>query len=175
MEIVYYVAASLDGYIADLQGKVDWLASVADENEDYGYETFYNGVDALVMGSKTYLKVLELGAWPYQGKPVWVFSRQEDLKLAPGVERCAGDPSTLVAHFRALDYKRIWLVGGGELLASFQEEDLVDEYIISYVPVLLGQGIPLFPPVDACARLDFQLAETFSSGLVQMRYKRICD
>ncbi|MCM3154127.1 dihydrofolate reductase family protein [Priestia megaterium] len=141
-KIIVYIAASLDGYIARENGEIDWLESVEGEG-DNGYEAFYQTCDAVVMGKATYDHVLKLTPeFPYLGKKCYVFSRS-----AQGKDQYVEFINESVALFLnnlSQDTKKIWLVGGADILADFLTAKRVDEFIISVIPVLLGAGIPLF-------------------------------
>ena len=132
MEIIYYVAASLDGFIATPEGGIDWLKPYEGTGEDYGYGEFYASVEAVLLGRATYEQSLQFPEWPYAGKPYWVFSR------ATG-----NTPGSVIAEMQARGLRRAWLVGGGKLAAAFRAERLISEHIVSIVPVLLGRGISL--------------------------------
>jgi dihydrofolate reductase len=175
-KVILYIAASIDGYIAREDGGVDWLDVVATEGADYGYTAFYEGVDALIMGSKTYEEVLLLspGKWPYVGKLSYVLSRR-DLKTdnAEIVITSAG-AEEVVAQFKEAGMETVWLLGGGTLTASMLALDLIDELILSIIPVTLGKGLPLFPRQGQGER-KFELLETkgYASGLVQLHYRLV--
>lgn len=171
MEVTLYIAASLDGYIARKDGSIDWLSMVDAEGEDYGYAEFYAGVDAVVMGRKTYELCLSFDAWPYPGKPAFVFTTRHLKSERPEVRFVSGDASSVLKMIDAQGVRRLWLVGGGELVRSFSR--FVDEYIISFIPVLLGEGRPLFPPPAPEQRLRLVSSRAYPSGLVQMQYRRV--
>jgi len=170
MEIVLYIATSLDGYIATPDGGADWLSVVEEEGEDYGYKEFYGSVDGIIMGSKTYEQILGFGEWPYAGKPCRVCTSRQLETGAPGVVFTSREPAEVVAELKALELHRIWLVGGGRLAASFGKHNLISEYIISVIPVLLGEGIPLFPAPSQREKLTLADSKSYASGLVQIRY-----
>ena len=171
-EVVYYVAASLDGCIATPDGGVEWLAPFEGTAEDYGYTKFYASVDAVILGRKTYEKSLSFGEWPYPGKPCWVFSRGGAEVSRPDVKATARSPAEVVAEIAALGLSRAWLVGGGELAAAFRSQGLITEHIVSVVPVILGAGIPLFASGGAMESLKLSESRSYPSGLVQLRYVR---
>ena len=112
-EIVYYVASSLDGYIATTDGGVEWLPAIESTGEDYGYYEFYASIDALLMGSRTYEQVLRHAHWPYPGKPCWVFSRRHLQVAQAEVMLTSQSPSDIVAELHTRRLHRVWLVGGG--------------------------------------------------------------
>ena len=170
--IVYYVAATLDGYIADPDGGFDFLDVVERPGEDYGYADFFASVDALLMGRKTYEVVQEFGTWHYGEVPCHVLTSRPLEAMAPSVHFTPGPIEDVMADLEAAGSQRVWLVGGGELVAAFREKGLVDEYIVSIVPVLLGQGIPLLGPGGSREDLMITDSRTYESGLVQLTYLR---
>jgi dihydrofolate reductase len=171
-EIIYYVAASLDGYIATSDGGIDWLSAYNTEGEDYGYSDFYQSVDALVEGSKTYEQVLSFGEWPHPGKPCWVFTRRRLEVTQPEVTLTSGIPADVVAELHKRGLRRVWLVGGAQLAAGFRAHGLIDEYIVSIIPTVLGSGIPLFGSSGPKEDLKLVECKPYPSGLVQLRYLR---
>ena len=174
-EVVYYVAASLDGYIAGADGGVDWLSAVERPGEDYGYATFFAAVDALIMGSATYEQVLGFGAWPYGDKPCWVLTQRPLEAASPGVIITPQSPAEIVAEMEERQVKRAWLVGGSAVAASFRAQGLVSEYVVSVIPTILGEGIPLFAiggPQEALTLIE---CRSFESGLVQLTYESAAD
>ena len=170
LEIVYYVAASVDGYIAKPDGALDWLTPYEGGEEDYGYAQFYKSVDAVLMGRKTYEKSQSFGAWPYPGKPCWVFSHGSAKNVPADVVVTTQSPAQVVSEIAARGIKRAWLVGGGALAASFQSQGLITEYIVTIIPVLLGDGIPLFAPSRSTEKLRLVEAKQYPTGLMQLRY-----
>ncbi len=170
-----FIATSLDGYIARLDGKLDWLDKVApvDETEDYGYQSYIRTIDCIVMGRKTFDKVSSFSKWPYEGKRVIVFS--QTLKEAPAdfmdkVEVYNGKPEMLVVDLQYQGVRKVYL-DGGLTIQSFLAKGLVDEMIITQVPVLIGRGIPLFGMLQKDVRLTLGQSKSFSSGFVQSHYK----
>jgi dihydrofolate reductase len=164
----YFAASSLDGYIARTDGSIGWLFHDA----DYGYAAFYSTIDTVVMGRTTYELALALGPYPFSGKKAYVFSKSRAGTRNEHAEFVALDVRAFVAGLRGQPGRDIWLVGGAKLAQAFLAGDLIDEYIVSIHPVLLGAGIPLFPANGREAVLRFEGARTFSSGLVQLRYER---
>jgi dihydrofolate reductase len=139
---ILYIASSLDGYIARADGGIDWLSVVDREGTDYGYSEFYAGVDAIAMGSRTYEQVLGFGEWPYPGRQVFVFTHRPLERISPDINLTEQDPNDLVHELDRAGIRTLWLAGGGGLVASFMQHRLIDEYIISIVPAVLGDGIP---------------------------------
>lgn len=170
MDVAYYVAASLDGYIATPDGGTAWLKPFESTHEDYGYAAFYAGVDAVLMGSRTFEQCLRYERWPYADKPCWVFSSRRFDRVPPGVTVLDQPPAQALAALESRWLKRAWLVGGGKLAASFAAQGLIGEYIVSVVPVLLGVGIPLLDGVRLDEALQLRDAKRYNSGVMQLRY-----
>lgn len=171
--LIYYVASSLDGYIARPDGSVDWLKYFQSQDDDHGYAAFYAGIDGLLMGRGTYLQCLDFGDWPYADKPAIVLTRANHLPLAsPRVELQHCPPSEALASLEARGCQRIWLAGGGSLAGNCLAADLLDEVIVSIIPHLLGAGIPLFG-IGLERRLQLLEQRSFPSGIVQVRYQVI--
>ena len=142
-DLVYYVAMSLDGYIATSDGGVEWLTSSGAGEDDYGYSEFYATSDALLMGSRTYEQILTFGDWPYEGKPCWVFSHRPLDVPHCEVTLTHAEPDEVLAELSERDHHRVWLVGGAALAASFRSAGLITEYVVSVIPTILGDGIPV--------------------------------
>ena len=173
--IAYYVAASVDGYIADADGGVGWLPegeSPEKESEDYGYYDFYAGVDALAMGRRTYDQVLGFGQWPYAGKPAYVFTSRPPQENPYGVEFVTEEPAEFVRDIAAQYDGTLWLVGGANLAEGFRRADLIDEYLIHVVPVALGRGIPLFGGDAPPTPLRLVESRSYDDGVVMLHYRR---
>lgn len=169
-----FIATSLDGFIARKDGAIDWLLARDAGGEDHGYTRFIAGIDAIVMGRGSYEKVLEFDAWPYD-RPVLVLSAT--LAGAPVPERLTGkvrvvdlSPGDALAMLQAEGCRRVY-VDGGKLIQSFLRHGLVEDLVITVVPVLLGSGLPLFGALDAEISLAHEATVTFPSGLVQTRYR----
>lgn len=162
--IIYFVAASLDGFIARTDGNVDWLF----HDQDYGFTEFFRNVDTVVQGRKTYEQVLTFGDYPYREKQNFVFSRT--LSDCEHGEIVNEPVANFAARLRRQSGKDIWLVGGGELVASFLSEGLVDDVIVFVHPVLLGDGLRLSPDLIHDVALKLVETESFNSGLVKLRY-----
>ena len=166
MEIIYYVAASLDGFIATPEGGIDWLKPFEGTGEDYGYGEFYATIEAVLLGRVTYDQCLQFPEWPYAGKPYWVFSRAEG-------KNAGNTPASVVAEMKARGLRRAWLVGGGKLAAAFRAERLITQHIVSIVPALLGAGIPLFDGPGPRDELRLLGSRSYPSGIVQVRYETV--
>jgi len=170
-----FVATSLDGYIAREDGSLDWLddanATVPD-GEDCGYFSFMNSVDALIMGRNTYEKVLSFGEWPYD-KPVIVLSSrvlQIPDNLKDSVEHSAESPLALYERLSSNGLSRIY-IDGGITIRRFLEAGLIDDLIITTIPVVLGKGIPLFVGLDKDILLKHIATKSYDFGFTQSTYE----
>jgi dihydrofolate reductase len=173
LEVIYYVASSLDGYIATADGSVDWLSRFHNGGEDHGAGELATSVDALLLGSHTYEFALQLGQWPSPDKESWVFTRRDLRILHPSITLTAQSPGEIVELLTSRSLRRAWLMGGGKLAASFHADQLISRYVISVIPVLIGSGIPLFAPHSSPPdALRFVAAKPFKSGIVQLTYER---
>jgi dihydrofolate reductase len=167
----YYVAATIDGFIAEHDGGLDWLTSIPVGRG--GYDEFYAGVGALVMGAGTYEWVLErVEKWPYPEGPTWVFTHRELKPFEDGdIRFVQGSPSEHLDEMReAAGDKNIWVVGGGELASQFVEEGLLDELILNVASAVLGEGIPLFAG-RIPGHLHLTATQVKGPGMVELRYE----
>ncbi len=157
---------SLDGFIARPDGALDWLAPF--EGTEHGYQAFFDAVDTVVIGRATYDAVLGFGTWPYQGKRVVVLTHRQGT-ARHGETFLAGAPEAVVARLAA-DRARRAYVDGGQVVSQFLAAGLVDDLTLTLIPVVLGDGIRLFraPLPERAFRLVG--AQTYPSGLVQVRY-----
>ena len=179
MKISVYIATSLDGFIARENGDLDWLpGSDGDEDgtgEDYGYHQFMESVDVLVMGRNTYEMILSFGEWPYGEKRVIVLSSKEieiPDKLAENVASRSCSPFELVDELLESGAKHLY-IDGGKTIQGFLNAGLIQEIIITRVPVLLGSGIPLFGELDQDKKLHLLESRAFDNGFVQSKYEVI--
>jgi dihydrofolate reductase len=189
-KVQYYCAASLDGYIAETDDSIDWLTGYEGSFEGEGaergpmgeggsYEHFYEGVGALISGATTYEFLLghlgEGGEWPYKGKPYWVLSSRE-LRTPEG-----DGPDVRVVNAKVTDLYdemiaaagelNLWIVGGGNVASQFADEGLLDELLVTVVPVVLGAGKPLFDRRLPGPPMQLQRTRTFVTGMVELRYE----
>jgi dihydrofolate reductase len=171
MTVSVFVGASVDGFIARLNHDLDFLPPGG--GEPHGYDEFIASVDAIVIGRKTFEKVLTLGPWAYGRKRVVVLSsRPVDLSAAAGgvVEQMAGSPAEIVARLAASGASNLY-VDGGITIQRFLRAGLVQRLIVTRVPVLIGEGIPLFGSLPHDVRLRHVATRHFPSGLVQSEYE----
>ncbi|WP_240206363.1 dihydrofolate reductase family protein [Vibrio sp. CyArs1] len=173
MANIVYIGTSLDGYIADKNNGLDWLHDVPNpEGSDFGFAEFMDRVDGLVMGRNTLEIVLSFGIkWPYS-KPVFVLSNTL-TKVPEGYEDkvflVKGKLSDIVSDLNSKGYKNLY-IDGGKTIQSFLAEDLIDEMIITTIPVLLGGGIPLFGELDKPLKFQNVSAERYADCIVKNRY-----
>jgi dihydrofolate reductase len=167
-----YIATSIDGFIARPNGDIDWLTVDELAGEDYGYQAFIDTVDVLVMGRHSFEKVLSFGVWPYEGKRVVVLSsRQLELPehLSGKVEALNLSPPELTTHLAAQGATHLY-IDGGQTIRGFLQAGLIDQLIITRIPILIGEGIPLFGSLPSDIKLKHLETQTFQNGLVQSRY-----
>ena len=179
----YYAAQTLDGYIAEADDSIDWLTGYegsydeADSDEGQGgYDAFYEGIGAMVMGSVTYEWVLaHAKGWPYAGKPAWVLSTRElDQPEGEGVDIRIVDaevPDLIEEMKGAAGELDLWVVGGGNVASQFADHGLLDRVEVTLVPVVLGAGKPLFDRRLQGGAMQLLAARTFSSGMVGLTYE----
>jgi dihydrofolate reductase len=180
---LYYCAASLDGYIAEADDTLAWLTGY---QGSYGgddarpmkgsYDRFYEGVGALVMGSVTYEWVLrELETWPYTDKPTWVLSSRNlprpDVADADVRIVNADVPSVYHDMIAAAGERDLWVVGGGNVASQFADAGLLDEVLVTLVPVVLGEGKPLFDRRLPGGPMRLTAARPYDTGMVDLRYE----
>jgi dihydrofolate reductase len=174
--IQYFVAASLDGFIATPTDDLGWLLQFdAFEGGKESYEAFMAGVGCIVMGGGTYTWLMEHepGNWPYLGTPCYVFTRHE-YTAPPGADITfvRGDVGEFITDFRAdAGSGNIWLVGGGDLAAQFADAGLLDELILSVIPVVLGKGKRLLPLAGPTPPLELTSSRTMGRGIVELQYR----
>ena len=171
MKVTYYVASSLDGYIAKANGDVSWLDSLGISMAETGYDNFFSSVDGLVMGRKTYAFVQEYGSWPYGDKPTWVCRHSEIAPFPDCNLQIATAPSDVVTAARALEINHLWLVGGSILSSAFIKQQLLTHISISQMPILLGSGIRLFANLPAAVKVRNQTVQQYASGFSQLEFE----
>lgn len=163
-----YIATSLDGKIARKDGSIDWLPDPS--TGDYGYPEFMKTVDTIIMGSKTYDVCVSFGEWPYPDKDTYVFSRSRDKKGINDVELVHQEPREFVLDLKKTKGSDIWLMGGGEIITLLHDAGLIDEYILAYIPVILGEGIELFPGIHQQVNLSLYHHQVYPDGVIMMYF-----
>lgn len=177
-QVEVFMATSLDGFIARPDGGLDWLLqrhAAAPAGEDFGYAAFMAGVDALLMGRKTFEAAQHFSPWPYAGTPVHVLTRQPAWAPPPAlhgqVQAQAIDPLVLLQRLHAQGVHRVYL-DGGELIRHLLAADAVDALTLTTIPVLLGQGRPLWGPLPADLAWRLGAVRHWDCGFVQCRWER---
>lgn len=171
--IKLFIAISLDGYIADKKGQINFLESISQTEEDHTYETFIKTIDTVILGSTTYLQVInELSPddYPYKDMASYVLSSQTDLPLKENVTIVNEDAVALLSQLKQTDGQDIWLVGGASIINPLIEANLIDDYHISITPYLLGEGIPLFSPKSQKLPLAL-LSHCAINGMIHTHYQ----
>jgi dihydrofolate reductase len=170
--VIVHIATSADGYIARTDGDLEWLTSRPAPEGFYGMNAFMRSIDTMILGRKTYQVSLSLGAKFDSKSRNIVFSRHAPPANAPpGVEFVNSAIAPFVSRLREHPGKDIWLMGGGELIASFLDEQVIDEFVISVAPVFIGDGIPLIARRHRQVPLDLHSIERFEDGVVQLHYR----
>ncbi|MEO7198150.1 MAG: dihydrofolate reductase family protein [Solirubrobacterales bacterium] len=178
---VYYAAMSLDGYIAEPEERLDWLMGfdgpgyAGDDGSSVqdAMSTFMAEVGSMVMGSKTYEFLLREGSWPYGDTPTWVYTSREleTIEGAGALKFASGNVTELHAEMlAAADGKDVWMIGGGNLGSQYVAARLLDQVRVTVVPVILGDGLPLFaePLAEPMRLLD---TTSFDNGMVELSYE----
>jgi dihydrofolate reductase len=170
-KVVLYIAMSADGYIAKEDGNLDWLGIVEKPGEDYGYHDFVNTVDTVIMGRKTYDKVLSFGIpFPHMGRKCYVWSQQR-TGTDENVTYYNGDLKLLIDELKSQPGKNIFIDGGAELVHELMRQQLIDRYIVSVIPYFTGGGVRLFKGSGKETKLQLVRSTQFPTGLVQLCYE----
>lgn len=173
---ILYIATSADGFIADKNGNLDWLPQEAPEGQDFGFDDFVQSVDVIAQGSRTFLQCLSFISsgivpdLPYQGKHMYVFTRQPMQTDRTDVTFVSSIEEYLILINQDSSIKRVWLLGGAELVASFKSYDLIDECILTIIPIFLNEGIAL--PKNVCDGMHEVESRQLFQGIVERKYIR---
>ena len=174
MYTISYIACSMDGYIADCDGGIDWLTSIPNPtNSDYGYHDYISTIDAVLMGKNTFLSVDKMNYWAYP-KMVYVWSNTLealDDKYRNKATIIHGDVKSILNHLEEKKIKRLY-VDGGRTIQSFLKEDLLDEMIITTISIVLGNGIPLFGELRKEIGYELYKTERIDEYMVKNYYKK---
>ena len=170
-KIIVNIATSADGFIARPDGDIEWLTRRPPPKGFYGIGKFMQSIDTKLFGRKTYDVSLRMSAKFDSKTRNYVFSRQPAPPSVPsGVEFIAGGIGSFAKRLRDQKGKNIWMMGGGEIIASFLDEGAIDEFIISVIPVFIGEGIPLIAHRHRDAPLRLRSVQRFPDGVVQLHY-----
>jgi dihydrofolate reductase len=168
-----FMGTGLDGFIARTNGDLDWMSGPGGRaDDDYGYNSFMSRIDAVVMGRKTFKKVLTFETWPYQ-KPVIVLTHRPlriPARLCKRVETMSGSPKNIVDRLAKRGLLRLY-VDGGQTIQGFLSVGMIHELIVSRLPILIGTGIPAFGPLPKDIRLKHIETRTYPGGMVQSAYE----
>jgi dihydrofolate reductase len=170
-KVSVFIGTSLDGFIARTNGDLDWMQGSGGSG-DFGYDNFVARIDAIIMGRKTFEKVLTFETWSYQ-KPVIVLTHRSvriPEKLQKKAETMAGTPKEVVDKLTKRGLFRLY-VDGGQTIQGFLNSGLIDELIVSRLPILIGTGIPLFGPLHVDIKLKLVETHVFPGGMVQSTYE----
>jgi dihydrofolate reductase len=170
-KIKLYIATSIDGYIARNDGDLDWLTEFPNPDKiDYGYQKFFEPVDTIIMGGNTYRSILSMDVlWPYKDKPTYIITHNW-VNSGDTIHPIKEDIIESITKLREEEGKDIWLVGGGKLVTMLLNNEMIDEMIITTIPVILGRGIPLFP--DNPKESEWKVANNicYKNGVSQITY-----
>lgn len=171
-KVVLYIAMSLDGYISKPNDDLGFLTLVEKEGEDYGYTRFIETIDTVILGRKTYDKVMTMGIdFPHADKDVYVITRTVRQDIGK-LKFYTGNLISLIDKLKSVPGKNIYCDGGAETVNELMKDDLIDEFIISVIPVFLGSGTRLFKDDRPELNLELVNSKQFDTGLVQLHYKR---
>lgn len=166
-----HIAMSLDGKIAHADGSFDWLEG--HPAEEFGIEAFLAGVDAILMGRGTYDAVRGMGEWPYAGKAVIVMTSRPLGDAPPDIEARSGDLAVVAAELEARGYAKVWIEGGGQVIRGMIAAGKLDVLEMAIVPIVLGDGIPLFPAGTSGLKLALKSCATRSGGALHVIYEAV--
>ena len=170
-KIIVNIASSADGYVARPDGNLDWLTERPAPKGFYGLPEFERSTDAKILGRKTFDRSLQMGARFSAGAVHYVFSRRTPPASVPaGVEFVTESIRAFAERLRTQVGKNVWMMGGGEIIGSFLDEAAIDEFIITVVPIFIGEGIPLLAPRHRDVALRLLGVQQFSDGVVQLHY-----
>lgn len=170
--VILYIAMSLDGYIAKPNDDLSFLSIVEQEGQDYGYADFVKTVDAVIVGRKTYDKVISMGFdFPHADKDAYIITRTPRPSIG-SVKFYTDDLKSLVERLKSESGKNIFCDGGAEIVHELLKDDLIDEVIISVIPILVGSGTKLFKDGRPEIKLKLVSVKSFDKGLTQLHYKR---
>jgi len=171
-KVILYIATSLDGYIAKPNDDLDFLSIVEQVGQDYGYADFVKTIDTVIIGRKTYDKVISMGIEsPYADKDTYIITRTSRPTIGL-VRFYTGDLKSLVERLKSEKGKNIFCDGGTEIVNELLKNDLIDEFVISIIPILVGNGTKLFNDGRPQLKLDLVSTKQYEKGLTQLHYKR---
>jgi dihydrofolate reductase len=172
-KIILYIAASIDGRIAEPDGGIEWLSGFPiTEEMNYGYKDFFNSIDTIIMGGRSWREMSNMDAMgTYADKSVYVVSHH-NWGEEKNINFITKNITERIAALRNELGKDIWLFGGGELISMLLAANLIDEMQISYIPVILGKGIPLFPEQSKESKWKIKETKVYDSGILKVDYQK---
>ena len=171
-KVILYIAMSLDGYIAKPNDDLGFLSIVAKEGEDYGYEKFVSSIDTVILGRKTYDWVMkQVEIFPHANKKTFVITHHKNPNIG-NINFYNGNLEDLINTLKSESGKNIFCDGGAQIVNELLKKSLIDEFIISIIPIMLGSGTKLFNEGIPEQQLQLLNVKTFETGLVQLYYKR---
>lgn len=172
-KVVLFIAASLDGFIAKPNDDMEFLSIVEEEGQDYGYFEFVNSIDTVIMGRKTYDWVMkQVPEFPHADKKTYIITRTPKPDIGNMIFY-TGDLKELILRLKQEKGKDIFIDGGAEIANLLMKENLIDEYIISVVPIVVGDGVRLFKEGLPEQKLNLISSKSFTKGLIQLHYQVI--
>jgi dihydrofolate reductase len=174
-KVVLFIAKSIDGYIARPDGRLDWLTTIpSPEKGDYGYAELLNNTEMIIMGRRTYDEIIGFGVeWPYEGFKTYVVTKNSEYKVqSPETFLINDNLKKVILQMKKTAKKDIWLVGGGELNTAFLNEGLIDKLIITVIPKIIGEGIPLFSGKSQDSKWKLIETKSFNTGVVNLIYEK---
>ena len=169
-KVILYIAMSLDGYIATHDNGLEFLSLVEEKGQDYSYTDFVNSIDTVIVGRKSYDKVISMGLeYPHTDKDLYIITHNPEPTVG-STKFYTGDLKELVLDLKDKKGKNIYVDGGSEIVNQLLTENLIDEFYISIIPVLLGEGISLFRDGRPDLILKLVSSKSFNKGLVQLHY-----
>lgn len=172
MSNIVYIATSLDGFIARKDGNLDWLMEIPNpENSDYGFSSFLQRIDGIIMGRKTFEAVMNFNEWPYT-KPVFILSntlKSVPIQYQEKAEILKGDLKVIVDSLNIDGFSNLY-IDGGKTIQNFLKQDLIDELVITRIPIILGSGISLFGEMDLEIKFKLANTEILNKDLVKSTY-----
>ena len=177
-KVKLYIAASIDGFIARKDGALDWLYALPNPNSiDHGYESFLTTIDTVILGRNTYEEILGFDVeWPYPACSAYVLTSNATLSVGtPNTQVITSLDHKELDNIKKKSEKNIWVIGGGLLITHLLNMKAIDEMIISIIPTVLGDGIPLFPNHPKETIFSLLKAESFETGVVNLHYEKKID
>lgn len=172
-KVILYISMSLDGFIAGENDDLSFLSAMEKEGEDYGYAEFTKDVDTYIVGRKTYAKVMDMiNTFPQAEQYDCYILTRQDIPNTDNLTFYNGELIELIAKIRQTEGGNIYCDGGAEIVKLFMEHDLIDEYIISVIPTILGKGTRLFSGGTQAFQIKFVTEKQYETGLVQLHYVR---